>query len=282
MERILVLTDFSDIATKGLEVAVRLARQQGGAEIILLNTERSTSGREFSASGDVSQNLSTENDRFMIELIRHNQERLREQAAAFEAEGIPIRPYIEVGEMQTIVDHYLKSHKIELVVMGTSGQNTMEEYFVGNHTEQVVRVSCVPVLSVKATDHDMDFRTIVLATNMNRKADRSVEHIKTLAGKLKARLHLVHVTGGKADKSQAELEEYARNHAFENCTLGIVSDKDVEDGIKRYSAKVGADMIAVITHGRDGLSALFSHSVSEDVIREASVPVLTINMKEIR
>jgi nucleotide-binding universal stress UspA family protein len=282
MERILVLTDFSDIATKGLEAAVRLARQQGGAEIILLNTERSTSGREFSASGDVMQHLNNEDDRFMIELIRHNKDRLRKQAAAFETEGIAIQPYIEIGDMQTIVDHFLKSHKVELVVMGTSGQNTMEEYFVGNHTEQVVRVSNVPVLSVKANDHNLDFRNIVLATDMNRKADRSVEHIKLLAKKLQAKLHLVHVTGSKLEKAQAELEEYARNHAFENYTVSVIGDKDTEDGIKKYAAKVGADMIAVITHGRDGLSALLSHSVSEDVIREASVPVLTLNMKEIK
>lgn len=282
MERILVLTDFSDIAKKGLEAAVHLARQLGGAEILLLNTERSAGGREFSASGDTSQQYNTEEDRFMVELIRHNKQRLVALAEEFEEQGIRIQPFMEIGGMQKVVDNFLEKRKVDLVVMGTSGENTLEEYFVGNHTEQVVRVSNVPVMSVKVTDHLTEFKNIVLATDMNQKADRSVEHIKSLAAKLRATLHLVHVTGRKPKKSMAELEEYARNHAFENYTVGVVDDNNTENGIKRYAAQVGADMIVVITHGRDGLGALLSHSVAEDVIREASLPVLTLNMKELK
>lgn len=282
MERILVLTDFSDIAKKGLEAAVHLARQLGGAEILLLNTERSAGGREFSASGDISQQLDTEEDRFMVELLRRNKQRLVALAEEFEEQGVQIQPFIEVGGMQTVVDHFLEKRNVDLVVMGTSGENTLEEYFVGNHTEQVVRVSNVPVMSVKVTDHLTEFKNIVLATDMDQKADRSVEHIKSLAAKLSATLHLVHVTGRKPEKSRAELEEYARNHAFENYTVGVIDDNNTEDGIKRYAAQVGADMIVVITHGRDGLGALLSHSVAEDIIREASLPVLTLNMKELK
>lgn len=282
MERILVLTDFSDIAKKGLEAAVHLARQLGGAEILLLNTERSAGGREFSASGDVAHQYDTEEDRFMVELIRHNQQRLAVLAEKFEEPGIHIQPFMEIGGMQTVVDNFLEKRKVDLVVMGTSGENTLEEYFIGNHTEQVIRVSNVPVMSVKIKDHLTEFKNIVLATDMNQKADRSVEHIKSLAAKLRATLHLVHVTGRKPEKSRSELEEYARNHAFENYTVGVIDDNNTEDGIKRYAAQVGADMIVVITHGRDGLGALLSHSVAEDVIREASLPVLTLNMKELR
>lgn len=281
MDKILVLTDFSAIATKGLETAVRLARQMGGGEILLLNTERSTSGPEFSATADVSEKHDAEESRFMIELIRRNKQRLREQAAAFEESGVKIQPFIEVGDMQAVVDAFLHERKVDMLVMGTSGKSSGEEYFVGNHTEQVLRVSSVPVLSVKLNDPVTDFRNMVVATDMNRKADRSMEHIKRLAAKLGAKLHLVHVTS-KPEKYQPKLEDYARNHGFENYTVGVVEDRDTEEGIKHYSAKVGADMIALVTHGRDGLAAFFTHSTSEDVIRQANVPVLTLNMKEVK
>ena len=281
MDRILVLTDFSDIATKGLETAVRLAQQMGGGEILLLNTEVSVSGAEFSASGDVAHHLNAEEDRFMVELIRRNMQRLQEQAIAYAVENVSILTFMEIGKMQKVVDTFLHERKVDMLVMGTSGQSSGEEYFVGNHTEQVLRVSSVPVLSVKLNDPVTDFRNMVVATDMNRKADRSMEHIKRLAAKLGAKLHLVHVTS-KPEKYQPKLEEYARNHGFENYTVGVVEDSDTEEGIKRYSAKVGADMIALVTHGRDGLAAFFTHSTSEGVIRKANVPVLTLNMKEVK
>ncbi|WP_017730145.1 universal stress protein [Nafulsella turpanensis] len=284
MEKILVLTDFSDIAKKGLETAVRIARQLGGAEILLLNTELSTSGGRFSASGDIASQLPAEEDRYMVELIRRNQQRLQEQGLAYATEGVEIRTFMEIGEMQEVVDDFLKNHEVDLIVMGTSGENTLEEYFLGNHTEQVIRVADVPVLSVKVNDHIADIRNVVWATDMNKKASASARLLKSVASKLRAKLHLLHVTkSSKVQKSASELEAYAREQGLEqNYSVAVIDDNDVEDGIKRYAAKVGADMIAVITHGRDGLSALLSHSVAEDVIREASVPVLTINMHEVK
>lgn len=285
MEKILVLTDFSDIARKGLETAVRIAKQLNGAEIMLLNTELSTTGGRFSASGDIASQLPAEEDRYMVELIRRNQQRLQEQAAGYATGGVEIRAFMEIGEMQEVVDDFIKHHPIDLIVMGTSGENTLEEYFVGNHTEQVIRVSDVPVLSVKVNDHVTDIRNVVWATDMNKKANASARLLKGLASRLRAKLHLLHVAGGssKVAKSEAELQAYAKEQGLDqNYSVAVIDDKDVENGIKRYAAKAGADMIAVITHGRDGLGALLSHSVAEDIIREASIPVLTINMHEVK
>lgn len=282
MERILVLTDFSDISIRGLEEAVRLAQQLGGAEIMLLNTELPTQGKDFSATGDIYYMDNPEEDRFMIALIQKNTQRLKELAARFQESGVRITPFIEVGPMQEIVDTFVDKRNIDLIVMGTSAENTYEEYFVGNHTEQVIRIADVPVITVKVTDRPAEIKNIVLATDMSDKAAVGLPPIKRLAEKLGAQLHLVYVTkSGKIEKRSREVEDYARKHQLTNFTIGAIEDSDTEDGIKRYAAKIGADLIAVVTRGKGGLSALFSHSVTEDMIREASVPVLTVNMNEV-
>lgn len=281
MERILVLTDFSDIANKGLEAAVHLARQLGGAEVLLLNTEEDTSGRRFSATADFTKQYDPGEDVYMIELIRKNKERLLSLAETHSVDGIKVVPYMEIGPMQEVVDAFLEKRAVDLIVMGTSGENTVEEYFVGNHTEQVIRVSNVPVISVKVSDRLMDYRNIVLATDMNSEAAKGLRHIEALASRIGAKVHLVHVTSGNLEKSRQEIEEYALSNGLSNHTVSVVQDNDTEDGIKKYAAEVGADLIAIITHGRSGLSAMLSHSVAKDVIKEASVPVLTVNMKEL-
>lgn len=284
MERILVLTDFSKIAQQGLEEAIRIAQQLGGAEIFLLHTELPPhQGRDFSASGDVHQSGISEEDRFMAALIRKNTARLQKLANSMEVDGVRIIPYMQLGDLQELVDTFIDKHQIELIVMGTSGENTLEEYFVGNHTEQVIRIAKVPVISIKVTDRPTAVRNIVLATDMNDKAHDGLIHIRRFAEKLGAHLHLLYVSrSGKLEQRRADVEAYASKHGLSNFTIGAIEDSDIEDGIKRYAAKVGADMIAVITHGRDGLAALLTHSVAEDVIREASVPVLTVNMNEVR
>lgn len=282
MERILVLTDFSDIADKGLETAARLGKQLGDAEIFLLNTELSTTGRRMAVTGDLSKQKDFENDRYMIELIRVNKNRLAQQAEAYQAEGLNIKPFIEIGPMQEIVNEFLDKHNIDLIVMGTSGESTFEEYFVGNHTEQVIRVADVPVISVKLSDHALEFNTIVLASDMNEKASEGLRPVQVLADKLGAKIHLVHVSSSVTDSTRSKLENYAADYGVGNYILSVIEDSNTEAGIKKYAAEVGADMIAVITHGREGLGALLTHSVTEGIIKEASVPVLTVNMNEIR
>jgi nucleotide-binding universal stress UspA family protein len=285
MERILVLTDFSDIARSGLEEAVRLAEQLGQAEILLLNTEYATQTANFSAAGGGGGNFMsiTEEDRFIVALLKRNKERLQQLADQYGNERVRIIPFIQLGSMQDTVDSFIHHHQVDLIVMGTSGENTFEEYFVGNHTEQVIRIANVPVVTIKLGDRaPREVRSIVLATDMSKKAARGLPYIQGLASKLGAQLHLLHVTrSSKLEQKRADMEDYARAHGLSDYSLAAITDSDTEEGIKRYAAKVGADMIALITHGRDGIKALFADSVAEKMIRESPVPVLTINRREI-
>jgi universal stress protein A len=51
---------------------------------------------------------------------------------------------------------------------------------------------------------------------------------------------------------------------------------DAAVGILQAAADAGADLIVMATHGRKGLSHFFIGSVAEQVVREATCPVLTI------
>ncbi|EMR04324.1 universal stress protein [Cesiribacter andamanensis] len=284
MERILVLTDFSDIARSGLEEAVRLAEQLGQAEILLLNTEETSQGADFSSTGGSNFYMDiSEGDRFVVAILKRNKERLQELAMQYSSERVRIIPFIQVGPVQETVDVFIHNHKVDLIVMGTSGENTFEEYFVGNHTEQVLRIANVPVITIKVGDRaPKEVRSIVLATDMSEKAARGIPYINALAGKLGAQLHLLHVTRSrKLEQKRHDMDAYARAHGLAGYELAAITDSDTEDGIKRYAAQIGADMIAVITHGRDGIKALFADSVAEKLVRESSIPVLTINRREI-
>jgi nucleotide-binding universal stress UspA family protein len=48
------------------------------------------------------------------------------------------------------------------------------------------------------------------------------------------------------------------------------------DAIIDAQAKLGADLIVIATHGRKGLKHLVLGSIAERVVRESSVPVLTV------
>ena len=55
-------------------------------------------------------------------------------------------------------------------------------------------------------------------------------------------------------------------------------ESTIEKGIIRFSDRIGADLIAVSTHGRKGLSHLFEGSVAEDLSNHSMLPVVTIKI----
>jgi nucleotide-binding universal stress UspA family protein len=74
-------------------------------------------------------------------------------------------------------------------------------------------------------------------------------------------------------------DEYAPNHPLDveyRVRTGTPSEE-----IVRTAADIGADMIALGTHGRTGLRRLLAGSVAESVLRRASCPVLALSVPEV-
>jgi nucleotide-binding universal stress UspA family protein len=57
-----------------------------------------------------------------------------------------------------------------------------------------------------------------------------------------------------------------------------VSDHNVEEGVINFALKVGADIIAIPTHGKKGLSHFLEGSIGEDVANHAKFPVITFKI----
>ena len=57
-----------------------------------------------------------------------------------------------------------------------------------------------------------------------------------------------------------------------------VSDYSIEQGVLNFSNLIGADLIAVATHGRRGLAHFFEGSISEDIANHSTLPVMTFKI----
>jgi nucleotide-binding universal stress UspA family protein len=80
--------------------------------------------------------------------------------------------------------------------------------------------------------------------------------------------------------SKEKLQEVAQQRlsgSVRHETLTRVGD--TATSILAVAEEVGAELIVMATHGRTGLSHFFLGSVAEQVVREASCPVLTIRRK---
>jgi len=94
-----------------------------------------------------------------------------------------------------------------------------------------------------------------------------------------------HVMSEAVEARQMDAEEYLAAMAVELRDKGVRVETRVRRGapteeILAGAREIGADLIAMTTHGRSGLGRLLFGSVAEDVLRHSDIPVFLMRSTE--
>lgn len=284
MKRILVPTDLSHIAERGLRLAVEIAKRCG-AQIYLINFRRHPIGKTFSAMGEINSKYDEVANLFNIELLQSNRAKLNSLGSYYAEEGVTINTEIVDDELLNGMDEFLKKYKIDLVVMGTSGEETIQERFTGNNTEKVIKISSCPVISVRDEFDISHFKDIVLALDIMRQANvaySAIESLKELADSFNATIHLVYVSD-PAIKMTKDFEMYfnrmAQKFFLKKFKVTILKASDEPQAVMEYAHRVNAGLIAVLKNHNGGIFRIFSHRFTDRIVKDEPTPVFTYNLQ---
>lgn len=287
MKKILVPTDLSVIAERGLSLAIEIA-ERSEAEISLVNFTRHPFGKTFTAMGEVSSKIDQEGELFNLQLLHVNKQKLEALVTKYIRPGVDIETAIVDEEFKEGIDEYLHRENIDLVVMGTSGEENATEAFTGNHTEQVIKISKCPVLSVRDGFQVKDFNKIVLAVNViknNEHVNDALNTLADLAACFDAHIYLVHVKDRAADYTNVDLKTFfnkmAERAGLRNYSVTIYEADDQANGVIQYAREIQAGLIAVIKNSTDGIFRIFSSHFSDRLVKEVGRPVFTFNLQNV-
>lgn len=274
MKKILIPTDFSEQAENALKVAAQLAKKHN-AEIYLLHTLELPLQKVDPLS--TAQNL-PEAMYFMKLAHKHFEELLKKEYL----KGINVHEIVEFYETFRGVYQVCKKHHIDLIVMGSHGTNSFKEMLIGSNTEKVVRTSEVPVLVIKKEHPVFKIDDFVFASNFKDEYKNQYIKATKFAKLFGAKLHLLMVnTAGHfitTHDANERMKDFAACSDFENFTVNMYNDLNIEKGIMKFSQSISADLIGMCTHGRQGLSNFFNGSISEDLVNNAKRPVMTFKI----
>jgi hypothetical protein len=185
-----------------------------------------------------------------------------------------------------MIREYIRDNKIDIVVMGTKGASGWKEFIVGSNTEKVVRLSTVPVLAIRKAPSLESIKNIVLPSTLELNQTEFMDEVKNLQEFFNARLHVVLLNTPMNFRRDADswnlLEDFADFYHLQNYQLHIYNEAFESDGITRFSKDIGADLIAMGTHSRRGLSHLMTGSITEDVVNHVEIPIWTFTLKHLK
>jgi nucleotide-binding universal stress UspA family protein len=170
-----------------------------------------------------------------------------------------------------------------LVVMGTHGASGWKEFVVGSNTEKIVRSSPVPVIALRKAMTKRSIRHIVLPTTLELDQTAFMNQVKDLQEFFRAKIHVLFLNTPanfvRDADSIASLKDFARYYKLRNFTLNVRSEHQESDGIIHFAKEIKANMIAMGTHGRKGLSHLMTGSIAEDVVNHLQLPIWTSQLR---
>lgn len=276
MKSILVPIDFSKTSEYACKMASKIA-QKSESKVCLLHVIELPSGM-----ADMGTRSSFSIPESML-YLRKIRERILEFKDRYFDEDQNVYHAIRFqNPYEGIIDC---ADKIEasLIIMGSRGLSDFEEILIGSNTEKVVRRSKIPVLVVKKDFEKFKLKNIVFASNFKNEDKKLVfKKILDFASVFDCKIHLLYVTTQSNFESTFDatkkIKEFIKDFTLPKHTITIYNDISVEKGILNFSREINADLIALSTHGRSGLSHLFSASVTKNLTKNALKPMLTIKI----
>lgn len=281
MHTILVPTDFSEEALQAVKIATVIA-QKTDASIRLLHVIQSVYAYEYNEGSTLLPD--TAQDRLSRQ-ISNAEEQALTLVKEIEKQKVKVEYDVQVGSTAKHISNIIADHgAVDLIVMGTKGDTGLHEMFIGSRTEKVVRFAACPVLSVRGNPGEFRLRNVVLATDFSEEIAPLLGKIKELQEVFNFYLHILYVNTPLNYDTTFRIEErmqrFLKKYELQSYRASIIDEYTHQEGIRRYAERIHADMIAMVTHGRKGISYLLDGSVAEEVVNHATTPVLTYNLQE--
>jgi nucleotide-binding universal stress UspA family protein len=277
MKKIIVPIDFSKHSEYALKTAAQLANKYN-AELLALHMLEMSDIMLTATDGEQYQKAV-----FFLKLAEQKFEVFLKKPYLKDVKIIPIVKHFKVFSE---VNDVAKEKDADLIIMGSHGASGLKEFFVGSNTERVVRNADIPVLVLKHDIQNANFDSVLFATDFEEESVAPYLRASRLFEKLGSKLTLLYVNlPNERFKSSIEIENkiieflIAANGNLDKLnSVAYHADYTVEQGILNYANKIGADLIAIPTHGRKGVTHFFAGSIGEDIANHSELPVITFKI----
>jgi nucleotide-binding universal stress UspA family protein len=188
----------------------------------------------------------------------------------------------------------------------------MSRFWLGSTTDGLIRNSTIPILLQRpgekapgAAPTDFKPRRVLVPLDGSNESEAILNHAVSLAGDGGTEFDILRVSPYPKDFASSYLPDTVQLNTSvleQDLTAAteyvdgvaetlterkipakghIVTDRGPAEGILHFAEQSGADLIAMSTHGRGGVSRLVLGSVSDKVIRSTQIPTLVYHPHDV-
>jgi nucleotide-binding universal stress UspA family protein len=272
ISRILVPTDFSEVANNELKYAIGFAVQTK-ASIHVLHV-KNFPVMDFSFPAEMYSTLIEE----METIARKGIDKI--ETTLLKPSGVTYTTESVAGFVNDEIEKCAEANNIDLIVMGTTGASGIQELLVGSNAATTIARSEIPVLVIPPTATFTEFKNIAYASDYTEPEFPALLRLLFFAELNDASITVLHVKSDYDQFFNSENNFFVRNRAHikkENIKLVKLEKGDIAESINDYISEHGADLLVLAKHNRSFFDRLFHRSLSKQMAYHTQIPLLVLN-----
>lgn len=274
MKSILVPTDFSYCALQAIRTAVQLSKVTGAKIVILHNvyTEAKWETLPTMRRVDYPETLAK---------IKDAENRMNLLMTGDLLRKVSVTNVLTYGTAHEEIVAKAKKMKVDLILMGTHGDEVSDRYFIGSTVQKVMREAACPVMTVQKDYKPGNWKKLVFATDFYKDSFKAFEKIKKLVQDLNAVIYLMFVnrpTDFKDTRTINRLmDDFIARHSDVAFKKVIYNHEDIAEGILQFVEDYPMDWITLITKRR-AHKPQYVIGFTETLAFRSEIPVVSMNI----
>lgn len=278
MKNILVPFDFSNESNAALRAAGVLASKTK-AKIMLLNVYEAPEDTTdlYSFSEESLKNYKKVLDEVKVK----HEDALRDLIEKSTFLNCEIESVVRRGFVHKEIIEVTEESTIDMVVMGTKGTSTLEEYVIGTNVERIIHAVKCPVLIVPKVQEEFNLSDVIFASEFDEIQIPEFDFFKAIVNQFESNVHLLRVNTPSNFKRSGEMRqsmtEFGQYWELSQTTSNIYSDFSIEEGMIEFAKSVEADLICIHRRQHRSLFSFLNSRFSDEIAKRASSkPILIL------
>ncbi|WP_019038751.1 universal stress protein [Psychroflexus tropicus] len=277
MKQILLPTDFSDNSWNSIAYAIHLFKDED-CTFHIFNTYTPTIYK-------IDYNLEYPSDYGYYDAAEEeSKNELETLEAKISEKKLKFSPhtfktYARFESVTTLIKEFIKSSKIDLIVMGTQGATGAKEVLFGSTTVRVIKSASCPVMAIPARFSYENPHEILFPTDLAIRFNASqLSLLKEIVEQHHARLNAMHVsdahTLSERQKSNLqELEDIFKGNAF---LFHEVKSMKITEAIDEFQIKNKINLLVMLNNKHSFFENVFFKNTIHQIGFHIKIPFLVM------
>ncbi len=275
MKTFIVPTDFSETARNAAIYAVQIAAAVQDAKIILYNVFDKNTAEIENPSVDEKMISAKEMVEMTMESIKTE---MLDYNSTIEISCIAAQS----NSLLNSLEKFAVDQNADLIIMGITETNRMEQMLVGSNTLEMVNRNVCPVIIVPPHSSFKGIKNILLASDFkNVEKSFPAKSIQGLLDLFKSDIHVVNVNSEhfvelteEYKQEKATMEHILKGY---NTEYSFIRQYDFVEAIGQFAADKNIDLILTVPRKHSLLSKMFVTSNTKKLAYQSELPIVAVH-----